>query len=121
MARLDVHRDREPRVRKARPQRCGRRPRRPAQPPGCRRRPRKHPSVVPLRTPSRLPPRRPLGVIQRVQAETLELLRRHAAMVATARGSAPTPPETVVREYGDALERVAAWLRVYGFFDALAV
>lgn len=60
-------------------------------------------------------------MIQRVQAETVDLLRRHAVMVATARGSAPTPPETPVPGYDGALERVAAWLRVYGFFDAMAI
>lgn len=60
-------------------------------------------------------------IVGMVQASTVALLRRHATLVMTARGQAPTPPSTSVADYGEALERVAAWFRVYGFFDATAV
>lgn len=62
-----------------------------------------------------------LKVVHRVQSSTLEMLRRHATLVMVARGAAPLPPTTSVPEYPQALERTAAWFRVFGFFDATVV
>lgn len=62
-----------------------------------------------------------LNVVHRVQASTIERLRRHATLVMTAAGSAPLPPSTPVVGFGDAAERAAAWFRLFGFYDALVV
>jgi hypothetical protein len=62
-----------------------------------------------------------LQVVHRVQSSTLQMLRRHATLVMVARGTAPLPLTTPVPEYPQALERTAAWMRVFGFFDATVV
>jgi hypothetical protein len=59
-------------------------------------------------------------VIHRVQISTIELLRRHAALVADARGWAPQPPPSPVTDFDHAVRRAAAWLRTYGYFAAEA-
>lgn len=59
--------------------------------------------------------------VTQVQASTMSLLRRHATLVMSARGYAPIPPTTSVNDFAEAVERVAAWFRVYGFFDASVV